>query len=68
MQTIVEPQVEIEAYISNVGNLCIAVRYEDLIEIENKQVLIINTQNIENFILNLHKLSQEAKEVVNGLV
>lgn len=68
METMVEPQVQVDAYISDVGNLCIAVWDEDLIEIDGKQVLIINTQNIESFILNLHRLSEESKEVSNGMV
>lgn len=56
MKTI-ESQVEVNAYVSEANNLCIAVsEYEDLPIIDGMQVIVIKPENAERFILMLNDL------------
>jgi hypothetical protein len=56
---LVNYQCAIEAYISDVGNLCLVINSDDLVEIDNKEVLIINHENVERFVLGLSSLLEE---------
>ena len=56
---LVNHQVEIEGYISDKGNLCLAFNVNDLIQIANRDVLIINHENVERFVLGLSALLEE---------
>ena len=62
---LVNYQMQINGYVSDTGNLCLAFNMEDLVEIDNKDVLIINRENAERFVLGLSSLLQE---IQNGLV
>jgi hypothetical protein len=56
---LVNHQIEIEGYISDAGNLCLAFNSNDLVKIALKDVLIINHENAERFVLGLSKLLEE---------
>ncbi len=56
---IVSHQIEIEGYISDKGNLCLAFNANDIVEVDKKDVLIINHENAERFVLGLSKLLEE---------
>lgn len=62
---LVNHQIAIEGYLSDTGNLCLAFNIEDLVEIQHKDVLIINRENAERFVLGLSSLLEE---IQNGLV
>jgi hypothetical protein len=63
IMNLVNHQVEVEGYISDTGNLCLAFNKDDLVDIDSKDVLIINHSCAENFVLGLYKL---LKELQNG--
>lgn len=56
---LVNHQCAIGAYVSDTNNLCITFNIEDAIEIDGKDVLIIQSENAERFVLGLSKLLQE---------
>lgn len=56
---LVNHQIEIEGYISDKGNLCLAFDSKDLVHIALKDVLIINKENAERFVLGLNSLLEE---------
>lgn len=58
---LVNYQCAIEAYVSDANNLCISFDMHDVIDIDGKSVLIIQSENAERFVLGLSKLLEEIK-------
>ena len=58
---LVSYQMEVEGYVSDTGNLCLAFDSENLVEIDGKDVLIISHENAERFFLGLSKLLEDVQ-------
>jgi hypothetical protein len=58
---LVNHQIEVEGYVSDTGNLCIAFDADDLVKVGCQDVLVINGENAEKFVFELNSLLKDLK-------